>query len=712
MVSHTVARLSFNKRITPIAAGKPIPVGDLLKRLKELHEELSSLEQENVDLQSLTIVRKDLIHPSLLSHKDKGVKVFTACCLADVLRLYAPDAPYQEKQLLDIFNFFVNQLSNIGDQKHTYFSKYYYLLDSLAQVKSTVLVADLNSDDLVVYFFKTFFNVVRPDLSKNIHVCIVSILEQIILESKALPHEVVSLIIGQFTKKEQDKNPASHALAADLCRVTADQLQKYVCQYFAEEIVSAGRASGPNDDEDEDEEDDRRDGGAMGRLERAHALILEINREAPAVLLNVVPQVEEELKTEDAEIRKAAVDVLGDVFAQSTNTAAIYPHVWQSWLRRKGDKDPLVRVRWLEKALAVVRVHPDFAGEISGGIEEKLLDPDEKVRVSACKAVGQIDAQISGCFGERLIKAAGERLKDKKTNVRNEAFNSLSKLFNLMYDDIASPVRAETNARGKYGWIPGEILATLYLDDPDVKFVSVLHPSPFLTPSLPNPHRNLSPNPRILVEKALHEEILPPHLDDKYRAERLLNVMSLLNEKQWKGFVSVLERQVAVGREVEIFVEVCEKFNGGIVDDEKEGEKVEKQLGVVVRHIASKWSKLRQPLVVQALIKFAKVNDQRVYKLLKSVMDPQAEYKHVVKTVREIIKRLEPHGTLLETFHVILRRISLTLVSKNSIPHLIEKVQQSKRSRERADVEMGSVAERVLKDVTSVFPMMYKGYLE
>ena len=51
------------------------------------------------------------------------------------------------------------------------------------------------------------------------------------------------------------------------------------------------------------------------------------------------------------------------------------------------------------------------------GIEEKLLDPEERVRVAACKVVGQIDLQISHNFGESVMKTAGERLKDKKVGV-------------------------------------------------------------------------------------------------------------------------------------------------------------------------------------------------------------------------------------------------------------------------------------------------------
>ena len=35
----------------------------------------------------------------ILKHKDKEVRAYAACCLADILRIYAPDAPYDSDQL-------------------------------------------------------------------------------------------------------------------------------------------------------------------------------------------------------------------------------------------------------------------------------------------------------------------------------------------------------------------------------------------------------------------------------------------------------------------------------------------------------------------------------------------------------------------------------------------------------------------------------------
>ena len=80
-------------------AGKAIPVGDLLRRLQALASELRSLSQEEIDRDSITPRATELASVNLLGHKDKGVRAHTACCLADVLRLCAPDAPYSDHQL-------------------------------------------------------------------------------------------------------------------------------------------------------------------------------------------------------------------------------------------------------------------------------------------------------------------------------------------------------------------------------------------------------------------------------------------------------------------------------------------------------------------------------------------------------------------------------------------------------------------------------------
>lgn len=92
-------RLQFNEPISWRVGRAAIPIADLLERLQTLAQELRKFEQEEVDAGSLTKVSQELAAPQLLAHKDKGVRAWVGCCIVDVLRLCAPDAPFTGNQL-------------------------------------------------------------------------------------------------------------------------------------------------------------------------------------------------------------------------------------------------------------------------------------------------------------------------------------------------------------------------------------------------------------------------------------------------------------------------------------------------------------------------------------------------------------------------------------------------------------------------------------
>jgi sister-chromatid-cohesion protein PDS5 len=205
MVSNTrggaqsAQKLKFNEKLV----GKGLSTDALLKKLKALHTELAEMDQELVDVNSLGHVRKELISTSILLHKDRGVKAYSACCLADILRLYAPDAPYTQTELRDIFQFFFRQLTNgLKGADASYYNEYFHLLESLSTVKSVVLVCDLpTADELMADIFRDFFGLVRRDLAKKIEIFMADILEALIDECQSLPSEVLEVIMAQFLDK-------------------------------------------------------------------------------------------------------------------------------------------------------------------------------------------------------------------------------------------------------------------------------------------------------------------------------------------------------------------------------------------------------------------------------------------------------------------------------------------------------------------------------
>jgi hypothetical protein len=71
------------------------------------------------------------------------------------------------------------------------------------------------------------------------------------------------------------------------------------------------------------------------QLNDVHELIQEIHRTVPDLLLNVIPQLEEETKVDELNVRTLGTKTLGIMFAEKNSfVAENYPLVWRSWLNR------------------------------------------------------------------------------------------------------------------------------------------------------------------------------------------------------------------------------------------------------------------------------------------------------------------------------------------------------------------------------------------
>ena len=75
---------------------------DLLKRLDTAHKLLAGTEQEDDGTvpPGLDNLASALVTPNMLHSKSGEAQLLVCCCLVDVLRLYAPDAPYDGHQKL------------------------------------------------------------------------------------------------------------------------------------------------------------------------------------------------------------------------------------------------------------------------------------------------------------------------------------------------------------------------------------------------------------------------------------------------------------------------------------------------------------------------------------------------------------------------------------------------------------------------------------
>ncbi|GAD91802.1 sister chromatid cohesion and DNA repair protein (BimD), putative [Paecilomyces variotii No. 5] len=347
-------KLRFNEPLS-WRVGKPaIPVADLLQRLQKLGQELRKLEQEETDKDSLRKVSQELASAQLLAHRDKGVRAWTACCIVDVLRLCAPDAPFTGNQLKDIFTCIITTIiPALADPSNAYNSQHIYVLNSLAEVKSIVLLTDIDSADaLMLPLFTSCFDIVSgsskastgEEVAKNVEYDMTRLLVTVIDEAPTLAPEVVDIIVAQFlrvdprvieppTKKGKkaeaiDSNqdtlllkdyPPAYNMAKAICQACPEKMTSHISQYFNNVIIDASAASKMEgsskhnrrvslDDSDDERED-------VKELSKAHRLIRELWRACPDVLQNVIPQLEAELSAESVSLRLLATQTIGDLAA-------------------------------------------------------------------------------------------------------------------------------------------------------------------------------------------------------------------------------------------------------------------------------------------------------------------------------------------------------------------------------------------------------------
>ncbi|RKF75468.1 Sister chromatid cohesion protein pds5 [Golovinomyces cichoracearum] len=351
--------LKFNRPLS-WRAGKPIQTCELLKRLESLSLELKDLgdEQEEVYKNSLTKVAKELAGQHLLVHRDKGVRAFTACCLVDILKICAPNAPFTPSQLKEIFTLFITSiLPALSNPSHAYNQQHKYVLASLAEVKSIVLICDIpNSDSLVLHLFSNFFDIMSGSLGaltsdqipRDVEFNMTQVLIILVDEAQNLPSGVVDIIVAQFLrasvpssrylnkKNKQDRDdkqstlllkelPAAYNMAKTICNSCSDKMARYVSQYFNEVIIeiSSGIPKSNRHREASDAPTDSDEGNLnmgpneadMKELQKAHNLLRELWRASPLVLQNVIPQLEQELSADDVELRLLATETLGDIIS-------------------------------------------------------------------------------------------------------------------------------------------------------------------------------------------------------------------------------------------------------------------------------------------------------------------------------------------------------------------------------------------------------------
>lgn len=376
------------------------------------------------------------------------------------MRVWLTNVPSQ-----DIFSLFIKViLPALWDPTHAYNTQHKYVLTSLSEVKSILLINEVtNPEDLLLYLFSSVFDGISgssksttgEQVAKDVEYHMTDILSTLIEESSSLPPDVTDVIMAQFLRAappggHRDKagldgtqttllpkeEPPAYVMAKTLCNGVHEKMSRFVGQYFTDVIVEAsGKGGQINGHRDDDESDDDAHGESnLKELRKAHLLLRELWRASPKVLQSVILQVDHELSADDVQVRLLATETIGDMIsgigaAGPPPPAALDPAAYPPLkLSDEIPEHPASSILTTPIApLSFAQTHP----QVFHNFTTRKIDKSPLIRAAWTTAAGYIVSTSAGNIGlsredETLfINGLRDKLNDNDEKVRLAAVKAI-----------------------------------------------------------------------------------------------------------------------------------------------------------------------------------------------------------------------------------------------------------------------------------------------
>ncbi|KAF3974294.1 hypothetical protein CMV_002369 [Castanea mollissima] len=633
----------------------------LLKSLKQAANVLSEIEQPSTSeaarkleaIKNLEVstepLREAIVH-GLLQHKDKEVRLLVAICISEIFRVMAPEPPFEDKYLRDIFKLIVSIFAELADTSSPHFSRRVKILETIARCKCWVIMLDINCNDLVLEMFNTFFSVVRENHQRSLINHIIYIMTHIINEEAS--QTLLDVILQKLVKDGKVAPCASYQLAVSIIQNCAEKLEPFICGFLTNCILN-------------------RDAVENELKEFYHEIIFQIFQCAPQMLLTVIPNLTHELLTDQVDVRIKAVNLVGKLFAlPKQHVAQHYRDLFLEFLKRFSDKSVEVRLSALQCVKAFYMASPSGteSHEVISALEDRLLDFDDKVRTQAVIVACDLAQSNLKFVPPKLISQTSERLRDKKIIVRKKAFH---KLIEVYRDYCNKCSEGHMTISDHFEQIPCKILMLCF--DKDCKEFR-------------------SQN----MELVLAEDLFPILLSVAERTRHWIHLFSLFTPLHVKALNSILSQKRRLQKEMQSYLALREK------EKETSSEEMQKRIKTSFMKMAALF-----PDPSKAEDSFHKLNqmkDNNVFNSLALLLD---ELKIVdAQTIRDkFLKTVGDRHPHFEFLSSLSSKCSHNIFGSEHIQCILEHLSGDRYGTKLLEASSA----KLLLAIISIFPSLLRG---
>uniref|UniRef100_A0A8B9C6M9 PDS5 cohesin associated factor B n=1 Tax=Anser brachyrhynchus TaxID=132585 RepID=A0A8B9C6M9_9AVES len=379
---------------------------EMVRRLKMVVKTFMDMDQDSEEEKELYLnLALHLASDFFLKHPDKDVRLLVACCLADIFRIYAPEAPYTSPdKLKDIFMFITRQLKGLEDTKSPQFNRYFYLLENIAWVKSYNICFELeDSNEIFTQLYRTLFSVINNGHNQKVHMHMVDLMSSIICEGDTVSQELLDTVLVNLVPAHKNLNKQAYDLAKALLKRTAQAIEPYITN------------------------------------------------------------VSEDCNNDNEE-RLQVVKLLAKMFgAKDSELASQNKPLWQCYLGRFNDIHVPIRLECVKFASHCLMNHPDLAKDLTEYLKVRSHDPEEAIRHDVIVSIVTAAKKDLLLVNDHLLNFVRERTLDKRWRVRKEAMMGLAQI----YKKYSLQSEAGKEAAKQISWIKDKLLHIYYQNSID-----------------------------------------------------------------------------------------------------------------------------------------------------------------------------------------------------------------------------------------------------
>ncbi|XP_057765095.1 sister chromatid cohesion protein PDS5 homolog A isoform X2 [Salvia miltiorrhiza] len=588
----------------------------LIKLLKHGVTCLTELDQSppKTMLESMQSFLNAIVKPELLKHHDREVKLFVAACICEITRITAPEAPYEDDIMKDIFQLTVSTFSGLSDINSPSFGRILVILETLARYRSCVVMLDLECDDLIKDMFSTFFTVARDEHPENVFTSMQTIMEVLLEESEDVPDNLLLTLLSVLGRDNEDVTMAARRLAMNVVECCAGKLEPGIKQFLVSSMSGDSRSPKPEIN--------------------YHAVLYNIYRSAPQIVSGVVPYLTEELLSDQLEVRLKAVGLVGDLFSlpESTISGAFQP-VFSEFLKRLTDRVAEVRMSVLEHVKSCLLVNPfrPEAPQIISALCDRLLDYEESVRKKVVSVVCDVVCHAVTSIPIETIKLVAERLRDKSLLVKRYTMERLADIYKASCMNQSSG----TTENGEFDWIVGKILRCFY--DKDFRSDT--------------------------IEPILSLSLFPADFPVKDKVKKWVCIFSGFDKVEVKALEKILEQKQRLQQEMHKYLSLKQLS--------EEGDRVETQKKILFCFRAMSRCFTNPAEAEENFQNLDQLKDSKILKLVSGLIDPNTSSIQANSSRNDLLKLLGDEHKLYEFLSTLSLKCSYLLFDKDHVKEIV-----------------------------------------